>query len=86
METSIGEDDEVDDMGAKKRDVTEVDGRGRVAQQVNLLENTPTLNTEVSPVKEQEKKRARRNGDGEDGKNSIINRSALSFEESDRTQ
>jgi hypothetical protein len=43
-------------------------------------------NTEISSVKEQEKKRARRNRGGDDNTNSSMNRSALSFEESDRTQ
>jgi hypothetical protein len=57
-----------------------------VAQQVNLLENTLVPRTTVSPLQEQEKKRARRNGGGEDDTNNSMNRSALSFEESDRTQ
>ena len=38
METSQGEDDDLDILAAKKRDAP-VDGRGHVAQQVNLLEN-----------------------------------------------
>jgi hypothetical protein len=85
MEISHEDEEELEIGEAKKRDATEVEGRGRVAQQVNLLENTPHLDIDTSPLKEQEKKRARRTG-GEDGTSSTINRSALSFEESDRAQ
>jgi hypothetical protein len=51
-----------------------------------LLENSTVPSSIISPVKEQEKKRARRNGDDEDVMSNTINRSALSFEESDRAQ
>lgn len=57
---------------------------GRVAMQVNLLEEQKV--TPVSPLQEQEKKkRPRRNEGGIDATNNTI-RSVLSFEESDREQ
>jgi hypothetical protein len=55
MDTSHGEDDGLD-TDSRKRDVIEVGGRGRVAQQVNLLEHTPQLDVNTSPLKGQEKK------------------------------
>jgi hypothetical protein len=42
--------------------------------------------SETSPLKEQEKKRPRRNRGAKDDSDSSMNRSALSFEESDRAQ
>jgi hypothetical protein len=85
METSHDGEEDVD-MVAKKREAPETEGGGRVAQQLNLLENSVVPSTRASPVKEQEKKRARKNGGGDDDTNSSMNRSALSFEESDRAQ
>lgn len=61
-------------------------GGGRVAKQVNLLETPPQANSSVSPLKEQEKKRPRREGGGEEDSATATIRSALSFEGSDRTQ
>jgi len=59
------------------------DGVGRVAKCVNFLELSGQKETAISPQKEQEKKRPRRNGDGEEGNAATTNiRSALSFEES----
>ena len=59
-------------------------GGGRVAQQVNLLEHAPLSGANI--LKEQEKKRPRRSGGGEDGSTSAIVRSAPSFEEGDQAQ
>ena len=61
MEMSHEEDEDVDCAAAKKREAPETDGGGRVAQQVNLLENTAVPTTMICPLKEQEKKRARKN-------------------------
>lgn len=57
-----------------------------MAQQVNLLEHNPQLDTNTSPLEEQEKKRLRRSdGEGKDTNNNSA-KSALSFEESDQAQ
>lgn len=80
MAGSAGEDDFSDDiMTNKKEGESEV---GRVAMRVNLLEGAS-----VSPIKEQEKKRPRRDGEGRDGELTNPNaKSTLSLEESDRAQ
>jgi len=55
--------------------------------QLSLLEHPSQKDASISPLKEQEKKRPRRNRGGE--VDDLINtniRSALSFEESDRAQ
>ena len=63
------------------------DAAVRVAMQVNLLEHPAQEKVSISPLKEQEKKRPRRNGDGRvDGPTNSNAKSALSFEESDRAQ
>jgi hypothetical protein len=63
------------------------DGTGRVAKQVNLLEHPAQKDASISPLKEQEKKRPRKNGGGKDDDLSNTNiRSVLSFEESDWAQ
>jgi hypothetical protein len=61
METSADDEENLDAaLASRKREVMEVDGRGLVAKQVNLLESsTPPLSA-MSPLKEQEKKRPRR--------------------------
>ena len=55
METSVDDEDEEDENSSKKRDGGAVDGGGRVAQQVNLLEHAPLSGANI--LKEQEKKR-----------------------------
>jgi hypothetical protein len=87
METSVGYDDDEDDIEAKKGEVAYTHGTGRVAMQVGLLEHPSQKETTISPVKEQEKKRPRRNGGEEDDVDAKMStKSVLSFEESDRTQ
>lgn len=85
MEKSTEDEDGEDGLPSRKRDGI-ADGGGRVAQQVNLIEHAPMLGANISPVKEQEKKRPRRSEGGEDGSSSAIARSAPSFEEGDREQ
>ena len=86
MDTSQDEDaDMYMTHESRKRDGTEVGGTGRVAQQVNLLEHTPHLDTNTSPLKEQEKKRLRRSGGKGKDTNNNSAKSALSFE-SDRAE
>ena len=84
MDTSFGEDDDPKNSLTRKREGLDAEGRGRVAMQVGLLENSPQLTTSTSPLKEQEKKRLRRSEDGEEDNSK--SRSALSFEKSDRAQ
>jgi len=70
-------------LASRKREVTEVDGRGLVAKQVNLLESsTPAM----SPLKEQEKKRPKRSKEVGDVTNNPLFGSAPSDEEGDRAQ
>jgi hypothetical protein len=55
--------------------------------QVNLLEHPSQKGISISPLKEQEKKRPRRDGDGKADEMTNPNaKSALSFKESDRAQ
>lgn len=75
MDTSTGVENDLDITLSRKRDGIEGDGRGRVAQQVNLIEHSPSPKASISPLKEQE-----------DGSNSSNTKSALSFEEVDRVQ
>lgn len=78
METSFDEEN-------SEKDKEESEGE-RVAMQVNVFKNSPKELSSVSPLKEQEKKRPRREGDGVDDTTKANLRSALSFEESGRTQ
>lgn len=64
MDTSTGEEEDPENLQAKKRDGS--DGGGWVTMQVSLLEHPPQQSASVSPLKEQEKKRPRRDGDGEE--------------------
>jgi hypothetical protein len=85
MDTSLGDDEDPDNLLSKKREGTDGDGAGRVAKQVNLLDHPSQKGASISPVKEQEKKRTRKNGGGEEDDITKTNiRSALSFEESGR--
>lgn len=86
MDTLVGVENDLDITLSRKRDGIEGYRRGRVAQQVNLIEHSPSLNASIRPLKEQEKKRPRRNEGGEDGSNSSNTKSALSFEEGDRAK
>jgi hypothetical protein len=39
MDTSLGDDEDLDNLLSKKREGTDGDGAGRVAKQVNLLDH-----------------------------------------------
>jgi hypothetical protein len=62
METSFGEEKYSENSNPKERDVLEKGGR--VAMQVNLIDNSPQENNSISTLKEQEKMRPRRDGGG----------------------
>jgi hypothetical protein len=84
-----GVEDEIDDMDTSLEYYeaeTTANELGQVAMQTNLLE-PPQKDATISPIKEQEKKRPRKNGGEEDNELTKTNaRSALSFEESGRAQ
>ena len=70
-----------------KKGLMEEDGSGRVAMQVNRFEQPSQVDPDISPLKEQDKKRPRRNGGEVESAVKTTNiKSALSFEESDREQ
>jgi len=83
MEVSENEDSEDNDKQLRKGEELVAENSGRVAMQVNLLEQPPQKNTTISPLAAQEKKRPRRTERGEEEEKENPNaRSALSFEES----
>ena len=87
METSADDEENLDvALASRKREVTEVDGRGLVAKQVNLLESSTPPLLAMSPLKEQEKKRPRRSKEVGNVTNNPLFGLAPSDEEGDRVQ
>lgn len=84
----MGDDVDMDGILSEKREGADDEGTCRVAMQVSLLEQPIQKEPAISPLKEQEKKRPRRNGgkDDDDGDVTMNSRSVFSFEESDRAQ
>jgi hypothetical protein len=80
METSIGKEEDSKKLQANKK------GGSEEGDADDMQVSLPNSNPSISPLKEQEKKRPRRDGDGEDGTTNSNIRSALSLEESGRTQ
>jgi len=78
--TSIGEEENLEKAHADNKDGS----RGGEADDMQVI--LPDSNLSISPLKEQEKKRPRRDGDGDDVLTNTNIRSMLSFEESDRAQ
>jgi hypothetical protein len=70
-----------------KKGETDDGGSRSVAMEVIRSEQSTHIDASISPLKEQEKKRPKRNGgEEEDRLNNPSIRSALSLEESDRAQ
>jgi len=86
MQTSLGDADLEKTLSLKKGETND-GGSGSVAMEVIRSEQSTHIDASISPLKEQEKKRPRRNGgEEEDRLNNPSIRSALSLEESDRAQ
>lgn len=76
METNTVEDEDPEKLQENKKGGSE---EGEVA---DMQVSVPPLNNSISPLKEQEKKRPRRDGDREDSITNSTIRSTLSLEES----